>query len=137
MPRLAPAVGWRASLQSLWIVPLGFALKRYSGPGAWWVRDYAAAVCYELFWILALFGLFRSRRAVTAVPAGVFAVTCALELLQASRAAAWRPIRSTFLGQALLGTTFDPWDFPVYLGSCVVGWLYLRRLTRREDHGNP
>lgn len=140
MPRLPPAMGRRASLHLLWIVPLGFALKRYSGPGAWWVRDYAAAVCYELFWILAFFGLIRSRRAVVAVPAGVFAVTCVLELLQASKAAMWRPIRSHFLGQALFGTTFDPWDFPVYLGSCVLGWLYLRSLTRhapRGDHGDP
>lgn len=127
-----PAVRWQAWRHLPWIVPLGFALKLYGGPGAWWINDYAAAVAYELFWILACFGLLRSRRAVVGVPVGVFAVTAALELLQLSRAAAWRPIRASFLGQALFGTTFDPWDFPVYLGSCVLGWLYLRRLAGSE-----
>ena len=113
-----------------WMVPLGFFLKAYSGPGEWWVNDYLAAVIYELFWIFAFFGLFYSRRAVVTVPMGVFVATSALEILQLSKAGWLRAARSHFLGRALLGTTFDPWDFPVYLVSCVLGCFVLSRKRR-------
>ncbi len=130
MTDLDPALRHRAWLHLLWILPLGVVLKIYPGPGAWWVNDYSAAVFYELFWIVFVYGCLCSRRAVTAVPVGVFVATSILEVLQLSKAGVLRTIRSHFLGRALIGTTFDPWDFPVYLGSCVVGWFFLRRLTR-------
>ena len=128
MANLAPARRRRAWRHLLWIVPLGFALKLYPGPGAWWVNDYLAAVFYELLWIFFFFGLLPSRRAVVGVPVGVFVATSLLEVLQLSKAAPLAAVRSHFLGRALIGTTFDPWDFPVYLASCVLGWVLLRRL---------
>lgn len=128
-----PALRFRAWIHLLWLVPLGFALKAYPGPGAWWVNDYSAAVLYELFWIFAFFGLFCSRRAAFAVPLSVFVATSLLEVLQLSKAGLLQAARSHFLGRTLLGTTFDPWDFPVYLGSCALGWIWLRRLVHKSE----
>ncbi len=117
----------------LWIVPLGLGLKLYRGPGAWWVNDYAAAVLYELCWIILVFGLFASQRLVFRIPLGVFVATSILECLQLSRAGPLELVRASFLGRALIGTTFDPWDFPVYLASCLLGWWWLRRMWRRAQ----
>lgn len=129
---------FRAWIHLLWIAPAGFALKSYAGPGAWWVRDYAAAVFYELFWMLAFFGLFiASRRAVLAVPAGVFVITSLLEVLQLAKSPPLQVARSFYLGRALLGTTFDPWDFAVYFWSCVLGWIWLRSLARSSTTESP
>ena len=137
MPASDPSLRWRAWIHLFWLVPLGFALKAYSGPGGWWVRDYSAAVLYEWFWIFAFFGLFCSRRSVVGVPLGVFIATSLLEVLQLSKAGLLQAARSHFAGRALLGTTFDPWDFPVYLGSCWLGWFWLRRLARTSEALSP
>jgi hypothetical protein len=62
---------------------------------------------------------------------GVFLVTSALEFLQL-----WHPpflqlIRSTFLGQTLIGTSFTWWDFPYYFFGCVLGWFGVRYVKTR------
>ncbi|MEE9212976.1 MAG: DUF2809 domain-containing protein, partial [Phycisphaeraceae bacterium] len=59
--------------------------------------------------------------------------TCALEFAQL-----WHPpwlqmIRSTFLGRAVLGTTFSWWDLPIYPVGCALGWLWLRGLCKWCD----
>jgi hypothetical protein len=122
----------RIWIHLLWMVPAAFGLKLYSGPGAWWVNDSLATVIYELFWIFFFFPFFCSRRAVVLVPATVLLVTSALEVLQLSRAGILQAIRSTFLGRSLIGTTFDAWDFPVYVVSCLLGWWWLRRLETQS-----
>ncbi len=126
--RRRPELRWRAWVQPLWLVPVGFATKLYKGPAESFLNDSFAAVFYELFWIFLVYGFFCSRRAVVGVPAGVLVATCALEVLQLVRTPFLETIRSYFLGRALIGTTFTFWDFPVYVLSCLAGWLLLRRL---------
>lgn len=107
----------------LLVVPLGFAAKSYGGPGGWWVRDYGAGVLYVVFWILLVLAA-RPSLAPAHVAAGVFAATCALELLQLWHPAPLEAIRGTFLGRTLLGTTFSWWDFPHYAaGSALGAWV--------------
>lgn len=99
------------------VVPLGFATKLTD---AELVRGYLGGVLYVVFWILlVLFARPRLRPGSVAVV--VFLATCALEAIQL-----WHPpwlehIRATFLGHALLGSTFSWWDFPCYAAGAALG----------------
>jgi hypothetical protein len=116
-------------LLSLCIVtPTGFLFKSYSGPAAWWFNDYGAGVFYEVFWCLVVFFLLPNKKYTTHIAAGVFAVTCVLEILQLWQLSLLQQLRVTFLGAALLGTTFVWWDFPHYLLGSLIGWLWMRAL---------
>lgn len=114
------------------VTPLGFAFKFYSGPGNIWFNNYGAGLLYETFWILLASLFFHSKRSVNMIPVCVFIVTCILEFLQL-----WHPpflgaIRSSFLGSALIGTTFVWWDFPHYVLGCLIGWIWIRLLLSGE-----
>ena len=91
----------------------------------WWFHDYGAGVMYEVFWCLVAFFFYSRKQCIMKIVLGVLAITCFLEVLQL-----WRPwflqqVRSTFLGKALLGTTFAWWDFPHYVLGCLIGWLWM------------
>jgi hypothetical protein len=110
------------------VTPLGFATKFYGGPGADWVGRYGGGVVYEVFWILALLAA-APRWSAGRVGAGVLVVTCGLEAMQLWHPPFLEAIRSTFLGRALIGSTFSWWDFPHYLVGCVLGVALARRLA--------
>jgi hypothetical protein len=119
-------------LSLLVVTPLGFAFKFYSGPGNWWFNNYGAGALYEIFWILIAFLFFPSKRSANVIPIYVFVITCILEFMQL-----WHPpflevIRSTFVGSALIGTTFVWWDFPHYVLGCLIGWGWIRFLLRQD-----
>lgn len=121
-----------ALLLSLMVVtPLGFATKWYQGPVAWWVNNYLGGALYEVFWILVVAMIWPRARALW-VAAGVFGVTCALEILQLWQPSFLQVIRAKFLGRALLGTTFVIWDFFYYVVGSVLGYLWVRYLQRRR-----
>ncbi len=61
----------------------------------------------------------------------VFAITCALEVLQLWDAVFLEKIRETFLGMALIGTCFVWWQFPHYALGSLVGLLWMRMLGGR------
>jgi hypothetical protein len=111
------------------IVPLGFYCKLgYHGPAEHWVHDSFAAVFYEILWCLVL-ALLLPRPKPAALAAGVLIGTCILEFMQL-----WHPpllewLRGFFLGRAILGSTFDWWDFPYYFLGSALGWLWLHFLA--------
>jgi hypothetical protein len=112
-------------LSLLVITPVGFLCKLYAGPAQNWFNNYAAGVLYEIFWCLILFLFWPGRRRAAKIALGVLVVTTLLEVLQL-----WRPwlleqIRSTFLGRALIGTTFSWWDLPHYVLGCALGWVWM------------
>jgi hypothetical protein len=121
----------KRTLLSLAIVtPLGFALKLYAGPGHRWVSNSAAGVLYELFWCLIVFFIWPRRHNATRIALSVLAATGLVEMSQL-----WHPwflekVRSAFLGKALIGTTFAWGDFPYYALGCVLGWLWIRSISR-------
>lgn len=117
------------AISLLVITPLGFASKLYRGPWHLWFNNYAGGLLYEIFWIL-LIALFWPKASPLGVSLGVFLVTCFLECLQLWHPPFLEAIRATFLGQALLGTTFVWWDFPYYIIGCTLGWLWLLYLQR-------
>ena len=77
----------RVTLSLVVVTPLGFVIKLYPGPGNWWFNNYGAGVLYEIFWILAAFLLFSSKRSANVIPIFVFVITSALEFLQL-----WHPL---------------------------------------------
>jgi len=108
------------------VVPLGFWFKLYDGPGAWWFNNYGAGVVYEIFWCLLLFLIWLKKENTTKIAICVFVVTCMLEVLQLWHPVFLQTIRSTFLGAALIGTSFVWWDFPHYALGSLLGWLWMQ-----------
>ena len=125
-------IRWLTILSMLIVVPLGLLTIKYQGYAPGWINDSAGDILYEIFWCLFVFLFIPTRKAVSKIALGVFAVTCAIEFLQL-----WHPPffewRSYFLGRLLLGLAFDWWDFPKYVVGSIIGWLWLRLLARFDD----
>lgn len=121
------------------LVPLGFGLKFYPGPGRAWVNNSLGGTAYVIFWCLVFFAVWPRRRAVNPIVIGVFAVTCALEALQLVDHPVLDSIRGTFLGRTLIGNTFVWSDYIYYVIGAVLGRLWLGVLCRleRRDHDAP
>ena len=121
---------WRLASALVPIAALGIATKFYTGPGAAWVGGHAGGILYVVFWVLAVLFLWPGLRPWRVV-AGVFAVTCVLELLQLWHPAFLEGVRSTFWGHALIGSVFAFADLPYYaLGGALAG-LGVRALGLR------
>ena len=108
------------------LLPLGLYSKVYAGPAAAWVNDFLGGVFYVLFGCLLGFW-FLPRAKPWRIALAVLMVTCLLEFLQR-----WHPpwlegLRSVWLGQILLGTTFAGSDFPYDFIGAGLGWLWLPR----------
>ena len=110
------------------VTPLGFLTKVYEGPGRDFVRGYVGGLLYEVSWVLIVLSLRPAARP-PAVAAWVFLATALVETAQL-----WHPpwlerVRETFLGHALLGSTFHPFDFAAYAGGCAaaLGLVFLLR----------
>jgi hypothetical protein len=127
----AVALVRRRTLLSLAIVvPLGLLFKLYAGPGHRWFNNLAAGGLYEVFWCLLLFFIWPCRHCTTRIAITVLAATSLLEVLQL-----WHPwlleqVRATFLGQALIGTTFSLGDFPYYVLGCALGWFWMQAIVQ-------
>lgn len=111
-------------------IPLGFGLKYYHGPGHTWCNLHGAGVLYEVFWCLAAFLFFPSRKAIIPITLSVFFVTCGLEVLQLWHPPFLETIRAARPGVWLIGNGFDWWDFPHYAAGCALGWLVMNFLAR-------
>ena len=117
-------------LSLLIITPAGFLFKFYGGPGHDWFNNYGAGLVYEVFWILVVFFFFPKRELAARIAIWVFTVTCLLEFFQLWHPLFLEKIRSCFLGSALFGTTFVWWDFPHYAAGCMIGWWWIRMISR-------
>jgi hypothetical protein len=105
-------------------------MKYYAGPGRWWLNNWGASFGYEIFFMLLAFIIYPKRSAITVIAIGVCAVTCVLELLQLWQPPWLQAIRSTWLGQALLGHSFSWRDMPAYPMGCLLGWVLLCFIAR-------
>ncbi|UCH82541.1 MAG: DUF2809 domain-containing protein [Candidatus Latescibacterota bacterium] len=110
----------------------GFFSKFYEGPAQGWANDSLAGLFYVIFWcVLAAFFLPRVKPIKIVV--GVLVITCCLECLQLWHPPVLEDLRRSFLGRALLGTSFVWSDFPYYLAGSTIGWLWIVRLRRVES----
>ena len=118
------------SLSLLVVIPAGFLLKLYSGPAQSWFNNYGAGVIYTIFWCLVAFFFWPRKEMITRIAVGVFLGTSFLEVLQLWHPSFLEQIRSTFLGRALIGTTFVWWDLPHYAAGCTIAWLWMHRILK-------
>jgi Protein of unknown function (DUF2809) len=105
------------------IAPLGIATKFYRGPGEGWVGAHAGGVLYVVFWSLLILAL-RPRLSPWVVGGAVLTVTSALEVAQLWHPRPLEAVRATFVGHALLGSTFAWSDFPHYAAGLLLAvWI--------------
>ena len=120
----------RIVLSLLVVTSAGFYFKLCAGPAQHWFNNYGAGVLYEVFWCLVFFFFMPRRQMITRIALGVLVATCFLEVLQLWHPAILEQIRSTFVGSAIIGTTFSWWDFPHYILGCIIGWFWMWLLLR-------
>jgi len=114
------------------VIFLGVASKFYAGPAQIWVRWQAGGILYVMSWMLLAL-LIWPMVSLRFVATTVLACTCLLEVLQLWHPAALDGIRSSFIGHALIGSTFSWWDFPNYVLGAVLGVLFVRWARARAS----
>ena len=110
------------------ITILGFGSKLYSGKGSEWFNNSLAGMFYETFWCLVVFIVNPGLKAIK-IASWVFIITSSLEFLQLWHPAFLQAIRSTFAGAAMIGTSFNWFDFPYYLAGCILGIILMKYLS--------
>ena len=128
-----------ALLSLIVVTPAGFGLKLYGGPGRHWANNYAAGVMYVVFWCLVALFLWPRPEWTIRLALAVLVITSALEVAQLWHAPVLEQVRETFLGRALLGTSFDWLDFPHYLAGSFIGWMWMRAVVgaRKREPSRP
>jgi hypothetical protein len=116
------------------IVPLGVASKFYAGPAQGWVRGQAGGILYVAFWIVLVL-LARPNLPLRIVAVTVLAITCILEVAQLWQPPALVAIRTSFVGHALIGSTFSWWDFPNYVLGAILGFVLVHAARTRAYGG--
>ena len=115
------------------IIPIGFYSKLYTGLGNEWVNNKLSGVFYEIFWCLVLYILFPKVKPYK-IAVWVFLITCILEFVQLLNNGILEIIRSTFIGQTIIGSSFSWTDFPYYFIGSVLGYLILKKLEKYNLH---
>lgn len=105
-------------------VVLGLACKGYTGPGSGWTVPYGAGVMYATFWTL-LVAFIRPNWSAWRIAVGVFVACCLIEVSQLWHPQWLGPIRRTFIGAAILGSSFSVLDIPHYALGCALGWVWI------------
>jgi Protein of unknown function (DUF2809) len=102
----------------------------------------AGCVFYAILWVLV--GAFLYPRANRrSIVIWVFLGTCSIEFLKLYQPPWFQAIRGTLPGRLILGTTFDWYNFPIYLFGCYLGWLWIKFLdsqfqkSRQKFSNNP
>ena len=117
------------------ITPIGILTKFYSGPAEEWVNHSLGGLFYEIFWCLVVAFIFTKIKPVK-IALWVFVITCTLEFLQK-----WHPpfmeyMRNNFIGQTILGNSFNWMDFPYYVVGSVIGYVILISITMISNKSN-
>ncbi|MCF8297984.1 MAG: DUF2809 domain-containing protein [Saprospiraceae bacterium] len=86
-------------------------------------------VFYEIFWCLLIYIFFIKSKPIKIVII-VLLITCGLEFLPL-----WHPpflenLRSNFIGQTVLGNSFNKTDFIYYFAGSLIGWLWMSLINK-------
>ncbi|MDZ7724026.1 MAG: DUF2809 domain-containing protein [candidate division KSB1 bacterium] len=101
------------------LIPVGLATKAYTGPLGQWVNHSLGGIIYVIFWSLFLYLLYSKGHPL--IIAGIiFLITCILEFAQLWHPAWLEQLRQSFLGRAMLGTSFSWLDYVHYLIGFVI-----------------
>jgi hypothetical protein len=113
------------------LIPAGFLTKAYRGPLQAWVEGSLGGVLYEMFWIWLVSLLFPRWRTWIIV-VSVLAATSVIEAGQLWHPAFLVPVRRSFIGRTLIGTSFSWLDFPHYVLGCAIGGAWIGRLKKKN-----
>lgn len=122
----------------VYIIPLGFYTKFYSGPSQAWVNNSLGGLFYEIFWCLLVALIFTKAKAIK-VAMWVFVITCSLEFLQLWHPAFLEVLRNNFIGRTILGNSFNWMDFPYYFVGSLTGYFILKGIKGLSEkaEANP
>ena len=124
-----------AFLSAFVLIPIGIYTKFYSGIGATWVHNSLGGFIYVVFWCLVFHFLFPKGK-ISFITLSVLIVTCCLEFTQLWNIPFLMSIRSTFIGRAMIGNSFNWFDFPYYFLGALIGFFWLqviRRVSMKKD----
>lgn len=110
------------------LVPVGYWL-RIRSPLPAGIRDGVGGALYVIFWSAVAWWIWPKASPWRVVVVVLF-TTCALEWLQLWHPAWLEALRATLPGRLVLGTTFDPTDFPPYVIGAVLAWAAFRALPQ-------
>ena len=116
----------------VFLIPLGAFTKYYDGVAELWIKYHFGDIIYEVFWCLLGAFLFP-KTAIKKIIIIVFSITSVLEFLQLWQPAFLTTIRNTFIGHALLGSNFDPWDFAYYALGCFIAYKWLTKIDTIQN----
>ena len=119
----------------LFLFFLGIATKLYSGIYSEFIHNHLGGVIYVIFWIL-LFSIIFSKSSNLKLSIWVFLATCAIEFTQLIHTPLLDGLREYFVIRALIGSTFNPFDFVWYLVGAILGYILINRL-RKTEHTLP
>jgi hypothetical protein len=111
------------------VVPLGLYSNAHRGQGNFWLNNSTSGLLYEVFWCLFFFLLVPKARTWKIV-FWVFLATCILELLQLWHPPLLVPVRNTFIGKALIGSSFSFLDILYYIAGCLLAWIWIKGIQK-------
>lgn len=123
MPERKPLV--KALVLIVVIAASGCLAKIIPNGGETWISNHLAGLFYVTELSLILF-LFFYEHFIGLLVLAAFLLTSLVEFTQYWHPAFLEPVRSSFLGHTIIGSTFSWLDFPWYIGGAVLGWLLLR-----------
>jgi len=95
-----------------------------------WVSNHLAGTFYVVELALILYLIFPDHFSFVLVLAA-FLLTSLVEFLQNWHPGFLEPIRASFVGHTILGSTFCWLDFPWYVAGAFIGWLLLQWIKPR------
>ncbi|MGM0530678.1 MAG: DUF2809 domain-containing protein [Bacteroidota bacterium] len=107
------------------ITALGFSAKLVPHGEASWISNQLAGLFYVTELSLILY-LFFPEHFIILLVIAAFLLTSLVEFMQLWHPTFLEPVRSSFLGHTIIGSTFSWLDFPWYVGGAVLGWLLLK-----------
>lgn len=115
----------------LMIISLGFYTKLYSGIGHEWVNNKLGGVFYEIFWCLVFFILIPKSKPFR-IAVWVFIITVILEFVQLLNYTFLEIIRTNFIGQTIMGSSFSWTDFPYYFIGSLLGYFIMNTIHKTQ-----
>ena len=109
------------------LIPMGLYTKQYSGIASNWVHNYFGGIMYVVFFSL-LFSIIFNKTNILKIVVLVFIITTIIEILQLWHPQFLESIRASFLGKALIGSTFSYFDIVHYFIGMILSYWIIKRL---------
>jgi len=113
----------------LFLIPVGFFSKKYTGGGATFINTQLGGFIYVVWWIF-LFSILFPKHSILKISGIVFLITSILEFTQLMGNDLLITIRKYYIGRLLIGTTFNPIDFIWYFFGAIFAFVMLKRINK-------